>query len=121
MLPTPPTRFYLLISIDPGGGVLGVYGDAADPGSALTVWDHLNDEIRLCEDLLDGETLPEPTGSGLWCICGEFTSANRMAGSAVAPNSPAPAWRRPTLDEMIAVIEGRTPANIRAWLDGATP
>jgi hypothetical protein len=39
----------------------------------------------------------------------------------VAPDSPAPAWRRPTLDEMIAIIEGRTPPGIRAWLDAAAP
>lgn len=37
------------------------------------------------------------------------------------PSSPAPAWRRPTLDEMIAVIEGRTPPTIKAWLDEVKP
>jgi hypothetical protein len=123
MTATPSIRLYLLLSLDPNGGVLGVHADASDPRSAADLWSRVNDELRLCHELFDDETLPDPSaaGPGMLCITFEITTKNIGRGSLVAPGSPAPAWRRPTLDEMIAVIEGRTPANIRAWLDGVKP
>ena len=119
--PFKPTRLYLLISLDPNGGVLGVHADASDPRSASDLWGRVNDELRLCHDLFDDETLPDPSasGPGMLCITFEITAKNVGRGSMVAPDSPAPAWRRPTLDEMIAIIEGRAPPLIRAWLDAA--
>lgn len=122
-MPTPPTRLYLLLSIDPNGGVLGVHADASDPRSAADLWSRVNDEIRLCHELFDDETLPDPSaaGPGMLCITFEITAKNVGRGSLVAPLSPAPAWRRPTLDEAAAIIEGQTPPNIRAWLEAAAP
>ena len=121
--PFKPTRLYLLISIDPDRGVLGVHADASDPHNAADLWLRVNDEIRLCHELFDDETLPDPSaaGQGMLCITFEITAKNVGRGSMVAPDSPAPAWRRPTLDEMIFIIEGRTPPVIRAWLDAAAP
>lgn len=72
--------------------------------------------------------LPEISGVGMWCICAEIDDmtpcrddafkGRRSPGNAgfhPATDSPAPEWRRPTLNELIQIIEGRTPPAIVKW------
>lgn len=113
-------RFYIVIAMH-DGAVLGIHCDASDEGSRADLWDRGHDEVRLCHDLLDGDCLPEPgPGPGMLCICGEVKDATMGdGGSMLAPESPAPVWRRPSPDELSSLVLGETPPTVTAWLEAA--
>ena len=122
-MPIMTDRVVLLVSVHQGA-VLGIHGHASR--RAVEIWTLLHNEGALCQVLFGG--LPELPGDGMWCVCAEIDDvalccddaykARRSPGNAgfqPERNSPAPEWRRPTLDEMIQIIEGRTPPAIVKW------
>lgn len=124
-MPIMTDRVFLLVSVHQGA-VLGIHCHASRRATAVDVWTLLHNEGALCQVLFGG--LPELPGDGMWCVCAEIDDvalccddaykARRSPGNAgfqPERNSPAPEWRRPTLDEMIQIIEGRTPPAIVKW------
>ena len=114
-------RVFLLVSVHQGA-VLGIHGAASYNDRDL--WGLLHNEGALCQVLFG--SMPELPGQGLWCVCSEIADlgadvalayVGRAAKHGFRPvvDSPAPEWRRPTLDEMTQIIEGRTPPAIVKW------
>lgn len=123
-MPIMTDRVFLLVSVHQGA-VLGVHCHASDD---FDDYFHLmHNEEDLCAWM---QGLPDFDEDGMWCICAEaapgavaaFALAQRHRlpppepdGFERTTDSPAPEWRRPTLDEMIQIIEGRTPPPIVKW------
>lgn len=115
-------RVFLLVSLHQGS-LLGVHGHTS--GQTGDIWVLLRNEAALYQ-LISG--LAEFTSRGMWCTCAEIDDLARCCedvfngrhspgktGFQPVADSPAPEWRRPTLDEMIQIIEGRTPPAIVKW------